>query len=144
MRTLVLLLVAVGLSSGTLVGLAVPGAAGGETTAKTTKFCKAVKGLDTQTLGDPTSKSGASSTASRLAKIRRVAQGQAKSALRTVIDAYEQVADGRSARKVFAKVKVVEALSQFSLAVSVCSSFNVPGATAPPISLPSSTPPTKK
>jgi hypothetical protein len=57
-----------------------------------------------------------------------------------VITAYEDVAGGSSARKVFAKVKVVESLSQLSLAVSLCATVNIPGVTLP-TTLPSTTAP---
>jgi hypothetical protein len=141
MRKLLPLLVAGCVSVGALVGLA--GIATGAVDAKTpkqSKFCRASQGFDTKTLGDPTSKSGASATLRELKKLRRVATGQAKTALGSVITAYEDVAGGSSARKVFAKVKVVESLSQLSLAVSLCATVNIPGVTLP-TTLPSTTAP---
>jgi hypothetical protein len=113
---------------------------GASVATKSSKFCKAVASFDAQALGSPTmSSSEASSAIRQLERMKRVASGQAKQALGPVITAYEQVADGKRAEKVFARAKVAKATSQLSLAVGLCTPIELPD----DITLPSTTRPSR-
>ena len=117
MRKLAVLTVATVVTLGTM-GTAV-GSAGASVPAAS-KFCNAVKNIDTNEIGSPTTAEDAATTAQQLKKVQKAAKGNTKKAIGTIVDAYEAVADGASARKSFATIDVLTALGTFGLAVGKC------------------------
>ncbi|HEY8218385.1 MAG TPA: hypothetical protein VIH82_14700 [Acidimicrobiia bacterium] len=125
MRTFASLLVAVCVTAGLQIALAAPSG------ARTDKFCKAVNSLDADSFDKPTSASDAESTLRKLRKLERVADKKTKKSLTALITAYQQVAAGKDAAKVFKKVAVVRALAEVQLSTGLCFS-ELPDVTVPP------------
>jgi len=134
MRKFASLLVVAGLAAGLILVVAAP--SGASVPAKTSKFCKAVKNFDTADIGNPTSEKGAAKSLKGLKKLQNAATGNVKKAMNTIVDAYEQVADGDSAGDAFAKKKVIKAFATFAIATGKCFVNDLPNITLPDISLP--------
>jgi hypothetical protein len=136
MRRIASLLVATALAAGFVLVVAAP--SGASVPAKTSKFCKELKKADTGDIGNPTSKKGARTALRELRKLERAATGKTKSALHTVVGAYEQIADGESASRVFVRGGVIKALGTFALAAGKCfaSDITLPDISLPDITLP--------
>jgi hypothetical protein len=130
MRKLAVVTVATMVMLGT-IGAAVGTA--GASVPSASRFCNAVKNIDTDEIGNPTSESGAATTAKQLKKVRRAAKGNTKKALTTLIDAYEDVADGESAREAFGNTEFAKALGTFGLAAGKCILSDLPDITIPSI-----------
>ncbi|HEY8216251.1 MAG TPA: hypothetical protein VIH82_03895 [Acidimicrobiia bacterium] len=128
-----LLLVAV-LSAGALLLTATP--SGASVAAKTSKFCKELKNVDSSNIGNPTSKKGARKALRELRRLEGAATGNTKTALHTIVDAYERIADGESASRVFTRGGVIKALGTFALAAGKCFASDLPNITLPDITLP--------
>lgn len=118
MRKLASLIAVAALAAGLVLAAAGPSAASVGT--KTTRFCRAVKSFDTDDIGNPTSESGAAKSLKGLRRLERVATKNLKRSMGTIVDAYEQVADGKSARKAFADRDFVKAFGTFVLATGKC------------------------
>jgi hypothetical protein len=134
MRKILSLLVVGGLSAGLVLVAAAP--SGASVGAKTTPFCKAVKNFDASKLGNPTSESGARKSLKQLKKLQKAAEGNTKKAMKTIVAAYQKVADGESATKAFANTKVLKALTTFGVAATKCAVSSLPDITLPDVSLP--------
>jgi hypothetical protein len=129
MRKVRSLLVVAGLCGGLLLAAVAP--SGASVSAKPSSFCKAVKRFDIGDLGNPTSKSGANKSLKSLEKLQATAKGKTKKAMNTIVDAYEQVADGTSARKAFGDSDVVKAFATFGLAAGKCLISDLPEISLP-------------
>lgn len=103
----------------------------GASVPSATKFCNAVKNVDGNELGNPTSEAGAATTVKQLKKVRKAAKGKTKKALNTIVDAYEEVVDGASAQEAFANVRFLKASGTFALAVTKCALAELPDVTIP-------------
>ena len=129
MRRALSLVVATVMVSGLALVVAAPAGASRDAGDKKSRFCKALGRFDTGELGNPTSESGAAKTAKELRKLRRAARGDTKDAINEIIDAYEQVADGESARKAFANSDFISAAGTFAVASAKC--IDIPDITLP-------------
>ena len=134
MRKICSLLVVAGLCGGLLLAAVAP--SGASVSAKPSSFCKAVKRFDVGDLGNPTSRSGASKSLKSLKKLQAAAKGKTKKAMTTIVDAYEQVADGTSARKAFGDSDVVKAFATFGLAAGKCLISDLPDVSLPDLNVP--------
>jgi hypothetical protein len=105
--------------------------AGASVPAKPSKFCKAVKTFDTSAIGNPTTKKGAARTLKQLRRLEAAATGNLQKAIATVVHAYEQVADGKSARSAMANSAFVKAAGTFALAAGKCFVSDLPDITLP-------------
>lgn len=136
MRKAATLLVTTVLVAGLGLVAASPAGAGDK---KTSRYCKALSNFDTGEIGNPTTEEGASKTVKQLKKLRRAARGKTKAALGEVIDAYDEVADGESAREAFANSDFIKAAATFGLSAVKCVGQNLPDITLPDIDLPNIT-----
>jgi hypothetical protein len=118
------------------LALVAAGPAGASVSAKTSKFCKAVKKTNYGDLGNPTSEKDAAKTEKQLTRLAKSASGKTKEAVETLRDAYGEIADGESAKDVFADGDVIVALGTFGLAVGKCALSDLPDITLPDIDLP--------
>jgi len=134
MRRIVSLLVVACLTLGAVLFVAVP--AGASVGAKTSPLCKALKSFDTGDVGNPTTPKGARKSLKGLKKLEAAAKGKTKAALSEIVDAYEQLADGKSARSVFTDGDVIKALGTFAVAAAKCFASDLPDITLPDIDLP--------
>jgi hypothetical protein len=132
MRRIVSLLVVAGLTAGAVLAAAAP--SGASVGAKTSRFCKELKSVDTGNIGNPTTKKGARKTLKSLRTLERAAKGKTKQAMHQIVDAYEHVADGDSPREVFTDGDLIRALGTFALAAGKCLASDLPD--LPDISLP--------
>jgi hypothetical protein len=128
MRKLAIVTVTAAVMLGTM-GAAVGSAGASVPTAS--KFCKAVKNIDTDEIGDPSSEQGAATTVKQLKKVQKVAKGNVKKALNTLIDSYEEVVDGESVREAFGNAEFAKALGTFGLAAGKCILSDLPDITIP-------------
>jgi hypothetical protein len=131
MRRTLSLVIATVIVSGLALAAAAPAGASRDAGEKTSRFCKALSKFDTGELGNPTSEAGAEKTAKELKKVRRAARGDTKDAINEIIDAYEQVADGESAREAFANRDFISAAGTFAVASAKCININLPDITLP-------------
>ncbi len=131
MRRTLSLVVATVMVAGIALVAAAPAGASREAGEKKSRFCNALSKFDTGELGNPTTESGAAKTAKELKKVRRAARGDTKDALDEIIDAYEQVADGASARKAFANGDFISAAGTFAVESAKCIDINLPDITLP-------------
>jgi hypothetical protein len=95
------------------------------------KFCKALKNIDTDEIGNPTSESGAATTAKQLKRVQKAAKGNLKKQIGVLVAAYEDVADGESAREAFGNTEFAKALGTFGLAAGKCVLSDLPDITIP-------------
>jgi hypothetical protein len=131
MRRALSLVVATVTVAGFALGAAAPAGASRDAGEKKSRFCRALGRFDTGELGNPTSEAGAEKTVKQMKKLRRAARGDTKDAIDEIIDAYEQVADGKSARKAFANTDFVSAAGTFAVATVKCIGANLPDITLP-------------
>src|SRR5262245_37433484 len=129
MREALSLVVAAVMVAGLALVAAAPAGASRDEGGKKSRFCRALGNFDTGELGNPTSEKGAAKTVKELKKLRRAARGDTKDAINEIIDAYEQVADGESARKAFANGDFISAAGTFALASAKC--IDLPDITLP-------------
>jgi len=140
MRKLATLLVTVGVIGG-LTLVAAPAGAGVDerVTAKTSKFCKAIRNFDIpQVSDDPDSREQAEETAKQLRKIAKKAKGKVKKATRTLASAFDALADGGSAGEVLISQGYANAAATFASATLKClvGDAKIPDVSLPDISLP--------
>lgn len=114
-----------------VIGTTVGTAAASAPTAKTSRFCKVLKNLDADDLGNPASRDEAEKTTKKLKKLERAAKGDTKDALGTIVDAYEGYADGDSAKKAFASGEFVRAVGTFAIAIGKCVVDDIPTSSVP-------------
>ena len=138
MRKAAALLVTTVLIAGVGLVAASPTGAGDR---KQNRFCKALSNFDTGEIGNPTTEEGASTTVKQLKKVRRAASGKTKAALGEIVDAYEEVADGESAREAFANSDFVKAAATFGISAVKCIGTKLPDITLPDITVPDITVP---
>lgn len=103
---------------------------------KASRFCRAVERFDIDQVGDPTTSDGAARTAKELRKLERAARGKTRAALREIIAAYDEVADGGDAADAFATADFASAAARLAFEVGKCYFSKLPDIDLPDITLP--------